>query len=59
MATYEISSPEIFLSSVYTLFNKSVAGSFNFYNLGESKYKNAWIEGNPGMESPWWFLIAL
>ena len=41
------------------MLSKSSAGSFNFWSLGESKYKKAWMEGKPGIESPWWFLIAL
>lgn len=41
------------------LFKRSIAGYFKLWSLGVNKNMNAWIEGKPGIESPWWFLIAL
>ena len=54
-----ISSPVSFLNSVYTFESKSKAGSLSDCNFGVSKNMKAWMEGKPGIESPWWFLMAL
>jgi len=36
----------------YTVFNNSIAGSFNLSNSGCNKNKNASNDGNPGIVSP-------
>jgi hypothetical protein len=34
------------------LLSKSNAGYFNFCSFGDKRYKKAWIDGKPGIESP-------